>query len=161
MEMLQASVAHQFHSFFLIQQPSLGSKNPNPRFQTFLMRGSKDFPQDDWSGEVERKNFVKTVAIILLWIIFFFGAYSTKSWCAGPELEDLFRGYDPLTGKQRRKRLRESKMPSINRFLKNKCLLVWRIFNLQRKRSKNHLWHIFNLGSNWFLNSTSWKIYYL
>jgi hypothetical protein len=124
------------------------------------MRGSKDFPQDDWSGELERENFVKIVAIILLWIIFFFGAYSTISWCAGPELEDLFRGYDPLTGKQRRKRLRESKMPSINGFLKNKCLLVWRNFNLQWKRSKNHLWHICNLGSNWFSNSTSWKIYY-
>ena len=142
MEMPQITCSPSISFILSHPTPSLGSRYPNPRFQNFLMRGSKDFPQDDWSGEVERENFVKTVAIILLWIILFFGAYSTISWCAGPELEDLIRGYDPLTGKQRRKRLRESKMPSINRFLKNKCLLVWRSFNLLWKRSKNLLWHI-------------------
>ena len=124
------------------------------------MRGHKDFPQDDWNGESETEYFVKTLAILLLWIIFIFGAYHTISWCAGPELEDLFRGYDPLTGKQRRQRLRESKIPSINRIFKNKCLLVWRSFNLLWKRSNNHLWHIFNHGSNFFWNYTLWKIYY-
>jgi hypothetical protein len=124
------------------------------------MRGHKDFPQDDWNGESETEYFVKTLAILLLWIIFIFGAYHTISWCAGPELEDLFRGYDPLTGKQRRQRLRESKIPSINRIFKNKCLLVWRSFNLLWKRSNNHLWHIFNHGSNFFWNHTLWKIYY-
>jgi hypothetical protein len=102
------------------------------------MRGHKDFPQDDWNGEFEKENFVKTLSILLLWIIFIFGAYSTISWCAGPELEDLFRGNEPFTGKQRRQRLRESKMPSINRFFKNIILLVWRSFNLQWKRNKNH-----------------------
>jgi len=124
------------------------------------MRGHKDFPQDDWNGESETEYFVKTLAILLSWIIFIFGAYHTISWCAGPELEDLFRGYDPLTGKQRRQRLRESKIPSINRIFKNKCLLVWRSFNLLWKRSNNHLWHIFNHGSNFFWNHTLWKIYY-
>ena len=103
---------------------------------------------------------MKTVAIILLWIIFFFGAYSTISWCVGLELEDLFREYNPLTGKQHRKMLRESRISSIDRFLKNKCLLVWRSFNLLWKRNKNLLWHIFNLGSSLLWNSTSWKIYY-
>ena len=103
---------------------------------------------------------MKTVAIILLWIIFICGAYFTISWFAGPELEDLFRGYDPLTGKQRRQRLRESKMPSINRFLKNKWLLVWRSFYPLWKRNKDHFWQFFNPGSNSFWNYTLWKIYY-
>ena len=87
------------------------------------MRGHKDFPQDDWNGESETEYFVKTLAILLLWIIFIFGAYHTISWCAGPEVEDLFRGYDLLTGKQRRQRLRESSIASINRILRiNVCL---------------------------------------
>ena len=125
------------------------------------MRGYKDFSQDDWNGESERENFVKTVAIILLWIIFLFGAYSTISWCAGPELEDLFKGYNSLTGKQRRKMLQESRGPSLDRFLKNKCVFVWRSFNLLWKRSKNQMWHSCNLlGSKLFGNSTLWKTLY-
>ena len=104
---------------------------------------------------------MKTVAIILLWIIFLFGAYSTISWCAGPELEDLLRGYNPLTGKQRRKMLQESRRPSLDRFLKNKCVFVWRSFNLLWKRRKNQMWHSCNLlGSKLFGNSTLWKILY-
>ena len=38
----------------------------NSRFQNFQMQGYKDSPQDDWNGEFERDDFVKTVAIIIL-----------------------------------------------------------------------------------------------
>ena len=37
------------------------------------------------------------------------------------ELEDLFRRYNPLTGKQRRKMLQESRRPSLDRI--NACLI--------------------------------------
>ena len=79
MESPQITCSSSISFVFLVQQPSLGSSFSNSRFQNFLMRGHKDFPQNDWDGEFETENFVKTVAIILLWIIFICGAYFTIS----------------------------------------------------------------------------------
>ena len=138
----------------------LRAKIPKSPFSEFSDAGLRRYSPCWLDRRTREGKLREDSGIILLWIIFLFGAYSTISWCAGPELEDLFRGYNPLTGKQRRKMLRESRMSSIDRFLKNKCLLVWRSFNLLWKRSKNLLWHIFNLGSSLLWNSTSWKIYY-
>ena len=71
MEMPQITCSPSISFILCHQQPSLGSSYSNPRFQNFLMRGYKDFSQDDWKGKFGKENFVKTVAIILLWIIFF------------------------------------------------------------------------------------------
>jgi len=89
------------------------------------MRGYQDFPQNDLNGAFEEPKFVKTLVTIILWIIAIYGTFSVIRWCAGPRLEDLMRGYgDPLTGKQRRKKQRESDMPSVKIILKSKFLMV-------------------------------------
>jgi len=105
---------------------------------------------------------VKTLVTIILWIIAIYGTFSVIRWCAGPRLEDLMRGYgDPLTGKQRRKKQRESDMPSVKIILKCKFLMVWSKLNLISKRITNHLWNFFYpAGSKPFWESTMWRIYY-
>ena len=105
---------------------------------------------------------MKTLVTIILWIIAIYGTFSVIRWCAGPRLEDLMRGYgDPLTGKQRRKKQRESDMPSVKIILKCKFLMVWSKLNLISKRITNHLWNFFYpAGSKPFWESTMWRIYY-
>ena len=101
------------------------------------------------------------MVIILLRILFIYGTYSIIIWCVGPRLEDLFRGYVPLTGKQRRHRQRESDKPSIKSILKNNFLLLWRRLILIFKRTKNQLWRFCNpIGLNFLWDLTSCKIFY-
>ena len=64
------------------------------------MQGFYDFPQEVRGSLFEEEKFITSLAIIFLGILFISGTYSIIIWCAGPRLEDLFRGYVPLTGKQ-------------------------------------------------------------
>ena len=108
------------------------------------MQGFYDFPQEVRGSLFEEEKYITSLAIIVLGILFIYGTYSIITWCAGPRLEDLFRGYVPLTGKQRRHRQRESDKPSIKSILKNNFLLLWRRLILIFKRTKNQLWRFCN-----------------
>jgi hypothetical protein len=125
------------------------------------MQGFYDFPQEVRGSLFEEEKYITSLAIIFLGILFIYGTYSIITWCAGPRLEDLFRGYVPLTGKQRRHRQRESNKPSIKGILTNKFLLLWRSLILIFKRTKNQLWRFCNpIGPNLLWDSTSCKIVY-